>query len=124
MTITRINVTNGETEQINEDAPSYPAPMDEQRAVAVLTRFEFARRAASAGFVTFAEAAAWAAGNAIPAKVQTIIDGLPAEEQGPVTLDVVARPEIRRSGNLMPALAAAFETDDSGLDALFGLQGQ
>jgi hypothetical protein len=96
-------------------------PIEDLRATAQLDRFEFARRAAAAGFITYVEAAQWAAGNLIPSAVQTIIDGLPAEQQGPVTLDVLAIPVIRRTGNLMPALAAAFQTDDAGLDALFGL---
>jgi hypothetical protein len=91
------------------------------RATAQLDRFEFARRAAAAGYITYVEAAQWAAGNLIPSAVQAIIDGLPAEQQGPVTLDVLAIPVIRRMGSLMPALAAAFQTDDAGLDALFGL---
>jgi len=93
----------------------------EARSNAKLDRFEFAGRAAEAGFVTYAEAAQWAAGNAVPAAVQAIIDTLPLGQQGPVTLDVLARPVIRRTGDLMPALAAAFQTNDAGLDALFGL---
>lgn len=75
-----------------------------------------------AGFVTFEEAAAWAAGNSIPVAVQAIIDHLPERQRGPVKLDVLARPVLRRNGDLMPALAAAFKTDDAGLDALFGIE--
>lgn len=93
----------------------------EARAEAQLDRFTFADRAAAAGFITYTEAAAWAAGNTVPAAVQVIIDGLPVAEQGPVTLDVLARPMIRRTGSLMPALAAAFAADDADLDALFGI---
>lgn len=96
-------------------------PIEDLRDTAQLDRFEFARRAAAAGFITYVEAAQWAAGNLIPSAVQTIIDSLPVEQQGPVTLDVLAIPTIRRMGSLMPALAAAFQTDDAGLDALFGL---
>lgn len=96
-------------------------PVKDLRASARLDRFEFASRAAEAGFVTYAEAAQWAAGNAVPTAVQAIIDALPPEEQGPATLDVLARPVIRRTGDLMPALAAAFNADDAGLDGLFGI---
>ena len=96
-------------------------PIEDLRATAQLSRFDFAQRAAAAGYISYTEAAQWAAGNLIPAAVQAIIDSLPAEQQGPVTLDVLAMPIIRRAGSLMPALAAAFQTDDAGLDALFGL---
>jgi len=106
-----------------EIAPYAPEPtsLEDQRGRAELSRFEFASRAAVAGFVSFDEAAAWAAGNQIPSAVQGIIDTLPPEQRGLVVLDVLARPNIRRKGNLMPALAAAFQTDDAGLDALYGI---
>ena len=91
------------------------------RDAAVLDRFEFAIAVARAGHITFDEAAQWAAGNAMPAAVQTILDTLSEAERGPATVDVLARPQIRRTGNLMPALAAAFGVDDAGLDALFGI---
>jgi hypothetical protein len=93
----------------------------ERRAGAVMGRLEFARAAATAGYISFVEAAQWAAGNTIPPAVQAIIDDLPAEQQGPMTLDVLAMPTIRRMGSLMPKLALAFQTDDAGLDALYGL---
>lgn len=92
-----------------------------KRSDAELTRFDFANAVAAAGYVTFTEAAQWAAGNSIPAAVQTVLDALPAEQHGPAMVDVLARPIIRRTGNLMPAIAAAFNTDDAGLDALFGI---
>lgn len=99
------------------------AALQAARDAAVLDRFEFAMAAAQANFITFEEAAQWAAGNAMPAAVQAVLDTLSAAEKGPATLDVLARPVIRRTGNLMPAIAAAFETDDAGLDALFGIGG-
>lgn len=108
-------------EELVEYEASASIPIETLRASAELDRFEFAGAAAAAGFITFAEAAAWAAGNAVPAAVQAIIDQQPAEEQGPIILDVLARPTIRRNAALMPALMAAFQTDDAGVDALFGL---
>lgn len=96
----------------------------EARAQAQLDRFTFAGRVAEAGFISYPDAAAWAAGNAVPVSVQAIIDTLPEAQRGAVTLDVLARPIIRRTGDLMPALAAAFGTDDAGLDALFGIEAQ
>lgn len=99
------------------------AALAEARADAALDRFEFAQRAALAGYVSFPEAAAWAAGNAVPPPLQALIDGMPEAHRGPVILDVLARPTIRRTGDLMPALAAAFQTDEAGLDALFGIGG-
>jgi hypothetical protein len=93
----------------------------EARADAVLDRFTFAERVAQMGLITYAEAAGWAAGNVVPAAVQALIDGMPEADRGPVILDVLARPIIRRDGDLMPALAAAFQTDEAGLDVLFGI---
>jgi len=103
------------------DTRAAAVPLERARREAVLSRFDFAAAAAQAEFVTFAEAAQWAAGNALPALVQGVIDALPSEEQGPAMLDALARPNIRRNGALMPALAAAFSTNDAGLDALFGI---
>ena len=96
-------------------------PIETLRESAELDRFEFARAAAGAGFITYPEAAAWAAGNTMPAAVQAVIQNLPEEARGLVTLDVLARPTIRRNADLMPALIAAFQTDDAGVDALYGL---
>ena len=96
-------------------------PIETQRESVELDRFEFARAAAAAGFITYEEAAEWAAGIAMPATVRAVIQALPVEAQGPVTLDVLAQPTIPRNGSLMPALIAAFQTDDAGVDALYGL---
>lgn len=99
----------------------WDAALTNARNKAELSRFDFAMAAAGAGFVTYAEAAQWAAGNTVPQAVQDIIDTLPAEQQGPVMVDVLARPTIRRMASLMPALAASFNTDDAGIDDLFGI---
>ncbi|WP_299663830.1 hypothetical protein [uncultured Ruegeria sp.] len=117
-----MNVATGEV-TVDEGfvAPSFEPTLEQRRAVAVLSRFDFASAAASATYVTWDEAAQWAAGNSLPAQVQAVIDALPSEQQGPAMLDALARPEIRRNGDLMPALATAFATDDAGLDALFDI---
>ncbi|WP_299945375.1 hypothetical protein [uncultured Ruegeria sp.] len=109
---------------IEQGDGSFVAPvpdLEAARSIASLSRYDFASAAAKAGYVTWPEAAQWAAGNSLPAQVQSIIDALPAEGQGPAMMDALARPEIRRNGDLMPALATAFATNDAGLDAIFGI---
>ena len=106
--------------------PPPPAPTPEEilqraREAAEMDRFTFATAAAAAGYLSWDEAAQWAAGNAIPATVQAVIDALPAEEQGPVMVDVLARPVIRRAGNLMDGIAAAFGATPEEMDAVFGI---
>lgn len=96
-------------------------PIEEVRSRASLDRFNFALNAAKEGFVTWEEAALWAAGNAIPTKVRQVLDSLPEEDKGPATVEVLAIPTIRRNGNLMPALIVAFNTDEFGLDRVFGI---
>lgn len=96
-------------------------PIEQLRENAELNRFDFATAAAQAGFVSWAEATQWAAGNAVPASVQAVIDALPAAEQGPALMSVLARPTIRRTSDLMVAVGTAFSTDAAGLDSLFGL---
>jgi len=93
----------------------------DERASASLSRFEFATRAAQAGFVTYPEAAAWATGQAMPANVQALIETLPEEQRGPILLDVLAMPAIRRNGSIMPAIIAAFGATEEQADALFGI---
>lgn len=96
-------------------------PLADQRARAELPRFDFAMATAAAGIVTYEAAAQWAAGNQVPPAVQAVIDAMPAEEQGPAVVDVLARPVIRRSGSMMPALATAYGLTEADLDALFGI---
>lgn len=95
--------------------------LDEARNRAEMDRVSFAIAAARAGYIDYDAAAQWAAGNAMPPAVAAVLDTLSEQEKGPATVDVLARPRIRRTGNLMPAIAAAFGTDDAGLDALFGI---
>lgn len=101
--------------------PSAQEILDQKRAAASLDRFTFATRVAEAGHVSFDEAANWAAGNSMPPGVQAVVAGLSASQRGRATLDVLARPEIRRTGPIIPAIAAAFSLTESDLDALFGI---
>jgi len=107
--------------------PEMTAPelsMEEQREAASMTRDEFAKAAAEAGYISWPEAAQFAAGNAVPAVVQALIDSLPEDQRGPVLVDVLAMAQIKRTGKLMPAIAAAFNADDAALDALYGIGGE
>jgi len=102
-------------------AEELSAQLADKREQGEMERFDFAVAAAEAGFVTYAEAAAWAAGNSMPAGVQAVVDAMPAEDQGLATVEVLARPIIRRNAPMMASLMIAFNTDDAGVDALFGI---
>ena len=91
------------------------------RAGASLSRFDFAARSAAAGFITYDEAADWAAGNAIPEIVIGVIASLPEGMRGPTTLDVKASLLILRTSPLLEHLKVVFDTDDAALDQLFGI---
>ena len=120
---------NGRAWDVIDPPPPPPPPppltpeelLTARRAQASLSRFEFASRAAQAGFVTYPEAAAWATGQAMPANVQALIETLPEEQRGPILLDVLAMPTIRRNGSIMPAIIAAFGATEEQADALFGI---
>jgi hypothetical protein len=109
-------VLNGNVVEIDRDLA-----LSQARDKAEMDRLTFATRAAQGEYLTFEEAAAWAAGNSVPAAVQAVLDALPEDERGPALIDVLSRQVIKRTGNLMPAIAAAFQTDNAGLDALFGI---
>jgi hypothetical protein len=109
-------VLNGKVVEIDRDLA-----LSQARDKAEMDRLTFAVRAAQNEYLSFEDAAAWAAGNSVPAAVQAVLDTLPEEQRGPALVDVLSRQVIKRTGNLMPAIAAAFQTDDAGLDALFGI---
>jgi hypothetical protein len=110
-------VLNGDVVEVDRDLA-----LSQARDKAEMDRLTFATRAAQDEYLSFEEAAAWAAGNSVPAAVQGVLDTLPEDERGPALIDVLSRQVIKRTGNLMPAIAAAFQTDDAGLDALFGIE--
>ena len=110
-------VLNGDVVEVDRDLA-----LSQARDKAEMDRLNFAIRAAQSGYLSFEAAAAWAAGNSVPAAVQGVLDALPEDERGPALIDVLSRQVIKRTGNLMPAIAAAFKTDDAGLDALFGIE--
>lgn len=99
-----------------------PAPdLVAERSAARLTRQAFAQKAAEAGFVTYAEAADYTTGKALPTSVEAVISAQPSADQDRIRFEVLTETEIKRNGVLMPGLIAAFGTDDAGLDALFGI---
>lgn len=120
MTIHRVNAKTGATETVNSAAPSFDT-IAERRAAASLDRMTFALRAAQAGFVTFEDAAQWAAGNSLPTQVQAMIDALPEAQRGPALVKVLGARNVNRNDELMPGIIAAFQTNDAGADALFGI---
>lgn len=101
--------------------PTAEELLERKRAAASLDRMTFALRAAEAGFVAFDAAAQWAAGNSAPPPLQAALDGLPEEQRGPALVQVLGAQNIRRNAPLMPLIIAAFETDDAGADALYGI---
>lgn len=124
--LVKIAIGDQIVEMTREEAQLPPLPTQEEqlaaaRAKAELPRFDFAMATAAAGIVTYEVAAQWAAGNQVPTAVQAVIDAMPAEQQGAAVVDVLARPVIRRSGSMMPALAAAYGLSEADLDALFGI---
>lgn len=116
-------------EALAEAGPYVPPPeptpeeiLEAKRAAASLDRMTFALRAAEAGYVTYDAAAQWAAGNSAPPPLQAAIDALPEAERGPALVQVLGAANIRRNNKLMPLIIAAFETDDAGADALYGIE--
>ena len=92
-------------------------PLAARREAASLDRMTFALRAAQAGFVSYDDAA----GNSLPTQVQAMIDALPEAQRGPALVKVLGARNVNRNDELMPGIIAAFQTDDAGADALFGI---
>jgi len=119
-----VELTAGEiTAREAEEAAWEASRLTEARANATLDRFEFLNRAVAAGHIAAAAVLAMSTSGIIPAAVEAIIDAQPVTdaEKALLRLDVLQRPEFKRNGALMPAIAASFETDAAGLDALFGI---
>lgn len=104
-----------------DNSPSASEVLAERREAASLDRMTFALRAAQAGFVTYDDAAQWAAGNSLPTQVQAMIDALPEAQRGPALVKVLGARNVNRNDELMPGIIAAFQTNDAGADALFGI---
>ena len=103
-------------------SPPIAAPtLAERRAAAVLPREAFAENAATAGIITWEEAANWTAGNALPGVVQPLMDATPAGERGRLTFTLLARRNVRRAAPEIVALGSMLGMTDAQVDALFGL---
>ena len=95
--------------------------LEEKRERAALRRDEFAAAAAGAGLITWAEATAWAAGNALPAEEQAAVLTLPVDQQDAMTFDLLARPLVWRTADSLIAMQAARGLSDDQVDQLFGI---
>lgn len=96
------------------------------RASTMIGRGEFALACASEGWITDAEALAWAGGQAIPSWVEALIDAAaPASERLRLKIEVLTRQEFPRLGILMPLLQAAPQTGgtatDEKIDEIYGI---
>lgn len=116
------------TESVNADGawekawPLVDMPTEARREQAFMPRRDFALASMEEGWVTEAEAIAWAAGQAIPAWVEQIIDAnIPEASRALVKIQTLTDADVRRTGQLMPMLQAAKGVSDAELDALFGI---
>ena len=104
------------------DAPPVPTVLEAKRATATMSRAEFADKSADAGWITDAEAIAWAGGNAIPAFVDAAIVKLPkGMNKRRIRINVMAQPVVRRTDLLIPALMEAKSVSPEQMDAFFGI---
>lgn len=91
------------------------------RAVASVPRIDFAEACAVAGIITWAEAAAWATGNDLPAVAQALVDAALEAERGPLTFRLLASPRVARTAPEILDLAASLSLTEAEVDELFGL---
>lgn len=89
------------------------------REEAFKPRAVFAERAAEVGLITWKEAAAWTAGNALPQIAQDYIVSLPAAEQDKATFVLLARENVRRMAPEIQAIEKEVELPPEQVDALF-----
>ena len=96
------------------DGTTFTAPaadLQALRAAAELPRKEFATRAATAGYVTFPEATAYAIGLAVPASVEAVILAQPAADQELIRHQVLTEDFVRRSGRAYAGLDRCIRRD-------------
>ena len=104
------------------DAPPSILPsITARREAAFLPRETFAENAATAGVISWEEAANWTAGNALPSVVQPLMDATPAAERGKLIFTLLARRNVRRMAPEIVALGTIMGKTDAQIDALFGL---
>ena len=102
--------------------PSLADILIEKRSKVSLPRGQFALIANQQGWITEAEALAWAGGTAIPAWVEAVIDAqVPAEDRLDTKIKVLTDLTVKRTGNLMPMLQAEKGVSDNDLDVIFGI---
>jgi hypothetical protein len=126
--LARGRFTADPTEGVNAEGewekvwPLLDMPVEDRRSQAFMSRRSFALVALGEGWVTEAEAIAWAAGQAIPAWVEQIIDAnIPEASRALVKIQTLTDVDVKRTGQLMPMLQAAKGVSDAELDALFGI---
>jgi len=107
---------------IKTNEPTAADVISGKRASATMSRAEFADKSAGAGWITDAEAIAWAGGNAIPAFVEAAIAKLPeGKNKRRIRIDVMAQPVVRRTDLLIPVLMKVKRVSPEQMDAFFGI---
>lgn len=97
-------------------------PIETLRSRASIARGQFALIAKQQGWITEAEALAWAGGTAIPSWVEAIIDtNVAVEDRLDTKIKVLTDLTVKRTGNLMPMLQAEKSVSDNDLDVIFGI---
>lgn len=114
-----------QAEVAGSGAPLEPVPqaqsIAEKRAGMTLSRRQMIDGLAIAGFITDAEAIAWAISNTLPPTVEALVVSLPQEQQRSARLKLALFTEARRLDPMVPMLAAVAPQPltDSELDAFF-----
>lgn len=114
-----------DAELIAEGLTSGDAPagaVSDPRFGVEVPRTDFAENAAEAGLITWAEAAAWAAGNTLPQIAQDLIDEAPEPARDRLMFILLAKTSIRRLAPQIEALQLDLNLTDEEVDALFVLR--
>lgn len=118
MTITRVEI-DGTVTIINEDAPSFPVP---ELVVEEISRRQFCQGLAVAGMITKPEAIAFIQGAAIPAAIESIVDGMTDEEAAfEATMLLLGAGSFYRSHPLVLIFAMAQSMTETEVDDFWRL---
>ena len=103
--------------------PTAAELLEQARQSATLERAAFARSCAQAGIITWAEATAWAAMQALPSIALGYVNALPEVDQDEATFTLLTSPRVWRLDPNVLALAVdpALDLTDAQVDALFGI---
>jgi len=112
MTIKATNAVTGDVSVLEQDAPSFLAP------VMTVTRGQFLLAAAAAGIITEAVAEE-AADGSWPAAFNTFIAGLSASQRIVAKATWADGRTVNRSNPILALIAADQGVNEAGLDALF-----